>query len=187
MQIQKRLGGLSQDLDWQFGLALSAWLHMGSLGLRATRGGGCFRWEPLDQDSIPYPSDFDKYQSQCNDLIRGSKLQVTILKELYTDPEQARKDITDTLGGRDDSQSQSDLGQLRNPLGCIGSSGMRKTSPLRLLVVACQGKHRILALWDGRYDITGNQAGDLAGAIKLLVKANKPIGRQLASSSFANL
>ena len=161
--LSTRLGGLSAALEAQFIRTLEGWLLMGALGLRATRGGGNFTWQ--GQPATP-----EAYQDTVKAITRGSKMRAALLDTVYTNAENARQDITNTLADRAFGNSA--------PLG--KALGGRKTSPLRFRVVRFdQGNFRILAIWDGRESVTGNTVRDLERAIETLAAANKPIGKQL--------
>ncbi len=161
--LSTRLGGLTSELEAMFSKALEAWLHMGALGLRATRGGGNFNWE--EQPDTP-----EEYEAAVARIIQGSSLQATLLNKDYQNAEAARRDITNTLADRAFG-SAAPLGKAFNG---------RKTSPLRFRVVSfSSGGFRILAVWDGRNAVTRNTGRDLENAIKTLAAANKPIGLQL--------
>ncbi len=169
--LSTRLGGLPAALDEKLVRTLDAWLLMGALGLRATRGGGNFTWE--GQPATP-----EAYQSAVSDIISGSSLRAGLLEKDYANAETARSDITDTL-------SDSAFGGTA-PLG--KAIGGRKTSPLRFRVVRFEsGVFRILALWDGRTEVTGNSTRDLAHAIETLAEKNKAIGLQLRQAKQAFL
>ena len=106
------------------------------------------------------------------------------MSEPYGAAEQARRVVSDTLGGRDDYQGEDDLARLNDPLGKI--HGGRKTSPLRFRIVGIGAEFRIAALWDGRTSVTGNRPGDLAGLIRLLAERKPALGSQLATSTLAD-
>ena len=164
--ISTRLGGLSPDLEKKFRRALDAWLHLGALGLRSTRGGGNFTWN----DAPKTPGDYD---TAVKNIIVGTKLNAALLDKSYQNAEDARKDITNTLNDKAFGETA--------PLGRV--LGGRKTSPLRFRVVKfADGSFRIAAVWDGRQNVTGNTAKDLREAISTLEKAGKSIGVQLAAS-----
>ena len=161
--LSTRLGGLTAALEKKLAHAVDAWLLMGALGLRATRGGGNFTW-------TGQPDSPDDYQNAVNVMIRGSQLRAAMLKQDYAHAEQARRDITDTLADRAFGHAA--------PLG--KALGGRKTSPLRFRVVGFGPEaFRILAVWDGRTAVTGNTIRDLTNAVETLAAANKPIGIQL--------
>jgi len=163
--LSTRLGGLDTRLDEAFTRTLNAWLLMGAMGLRATRGGGNFTWEGQ-------PSSPEEYRNAVNTVIRGSALRAALLEKDFPTAESARRDIADTLADRAFGNAA--------PLGKAMPSRERKTSPLRFRVVRFESRSfRILAVWDGRQTVTGNTMRDLANAIETLATANKPIGRLL--------
>lgn len=157
--ISSRLGDLPESLESKFNRALEAWLYLGALGLRCTRGGGNFTWEGQ-------PTDIKTYQ----DKVASFKLKTVFLKQVFPTAEDARKVICDTLADRAFGNSA--------PLGKI--FGGRKTSPLRFRVVQFSDKnYRIIALWDHRTEVTGNQESDLHDAVESLRKRGKRIGNYL--------
>lgn len=183
LHLMPRLGGLDARHLSQFSGALEAWLLMGGLGLRTTRGAGSFRWQPSSPQApalLP-PTTFAAYEQRCQALLAKAPTSFALLGQDYPSAEAARHDCSDTIGGRDDRRAQDDLAQIRDPLGRIRPQ--RKTSPLRFRVVGLEGRYRIAALWDARTDVTHNALSDLHRAIHLLQAKNKPIGHQLAASS----
>ena len=184
LHVLMRLGGLDVRLQTALNRTLEAWMLLGTLGLRSTRAAGSFRWEPAsatDPNSLRPPADFATYEARCAKLLTNAPLRFALLGQPYKAAEQARRDVSDTLGGRDDGQGQNDLARLRDPLGKI--HGGRKTSPLRFRIVGFGAEFRIAALWDARTAVTGNQPSDLAGIINLLKQRKPALGVQLASSS----
>lgn len=177
LHIMTRLGGfVSSENEAQFNRALEAWLLMGTLGLRATRGAGSFMWEPLD-GGFTCPSSMEDYTSRCAKILSGTPTRFALLSTVYNDAEDARKVVSDTIGGRDDDGGQDDLARLHYPLGRIRNG--RKTSPLRFRIVCIGGQSRIAAIWDGRSEVTGNTDGDLAGVVRLLAERKPELGDQL--------
>lgn len=176
--IMDRLGGLSQDDETLLNRAINAWLLMGTLGYRATRAAGSFVW--LDE-SFPMPTEPLAYEDACRDLLDESKAKAKVAvlsKEYdYDSSEIARRDVSDSLGGRDDRTGQEDLSRIHDPLGRV--FGGRKTSPLKYRIVRIGGKFRILAFWDGRSEVTGNTDRDLYAVVDLLAQRKPRIGEQL--------
>jgi len=172
LRISTRLGGLPPDppgLEGKFRQALDAWLHFGALGLRATRGGGNFTWDGAPKT----PGDYD---AAIKEITSGTNLHAALLNESYKKAEDARKVITDTLNDKDFGTAA--------PLGRV--MGGRKTSPLRFRVIKFDdGDFRIVAVWDGRENVTGNTMEDLRAAIRKLREKGKSIGVQLADSPLA--
>jgi hypothetical protein len=191
----ERLGGIqTENQKAMFARALECWLLLGSLGLRATRGGGSFKWEPLPGTTVRYPAGVAEYAARCGELLKGSRLRFSLLGTPYGDGEAARRVITNTLGGPDREDESADLKALNWPLGDVASHKQRdadpsrherKTSPLRLRVVAVGRDYRIAAVWDGRTEVTGNRPGDLQGVIRLLAERKPELGAQLAPSNLA--
>ncbi|SKB01662.1 CRISPR type III-B/RAMP module RAMP protein Cmr1 [Prosthecobacter debontii] len=184
LHVLPRLGGLESRQQQQLDATLEAWLLMGALGLRTTRGAGSFIWRPASDTLAPQPpQSFADYEQRCQTLLASAHARFALLGQEYSSAESARRDCSDTIGGRDDRRSQDSLTAIRDPLGCIRPQ--RKTSPLRFRVVGLEGKFRIAALWDTRVEVTHNALSDLQGAIQGLITKDKPIGHQLAASSLA--
>lgn len=186
LHVLYRHGGLDKRLQAALDRALETWLLLGTLGLRGTRAAGSFRWEPLPSLSevgIRSPADFEAFEIRCQELLSGAPLRFALLGHRYSAAEQARRDVSDTLGGRDDSQGQNDLSRLNHPLGKIFDG--RKTSPLRFRIIGIGNEFRIAAVWDARTAVTGNRPADLAGIISLLKQRKPNLGEQLAASGLA--
>ena len=177
LHLLERFGGLSETQRKSFRRAVEAWLLAGTLGLRSTRAGGSFIWEPITQNGISMPSDSATYAARLVEIFKGAPMKVMLLNEEFTSAESARRCVSDTLGGRDDPHGTSDLSRLNDPLGKIFNG--RKTSPLRFRIVMLGNTFRIVAAWDNRSSVTGNQPNDLQGVIALLVKRGKEIGRAM--------
>lgn len=187
VHILTRLAELEPNLQIAFDRALESWLLLGTLGLRGTRAAGSFRWEPLPplhEHCLQSPVDFIGYERRCKELLQGSAIRFALLSQVYPSAELARRVVSDTLGGRDDSHGQNELFRLRYPLGKIGRD--RKTSPLRFRIASFKGEHRIAAIWDGRESVTGNRKTDLAGIIALLATNKPDLGVQLQKSDLQN-
>lgn len=182
LHLSQRLGGLDARLEQAFRRTVEAWLLAGTLGLRATRAGGSFAWQPITPDTPVMPADASAWSDRCAAVLAGASLRWAILPQTYRTAEDARRDVSDTLGGKDDPMGESDLARLHHPLGKV--FGGRKTSPLRFRIIRPDSSYCIAAVWDGREKVTGNRPGDLEGVIRLLDKAGKPIGRALQGASF---
>lgn len=180
LHILMRLGGLEPRLQNAFDRTLEAWLLLGTLGLRGTRAAGSFRWQPLDGAPLTTPASFDAYTTRCSELLKGAPMKFALLDTVYGSAEQARKVVSDTIGGREDRQGQGDLARLHDPLGKV--FGGRKTSPLRFRIVSIGNHCRIAAVWDARERVTGNRPSDLAAIIRLLEERKPTLGRQLAAT-----
>lgn len=175
--IMDRLGGLLQDDEVLLNRAINAWLLMGTLGYRATRAAGSFVWT---DESFPMPTEPLAYEDACRDLLDESKAKakVAVLAKGYDSAEIARRDVSDSLGGRDDRAGQDDLKRLHDPLGRV--FGGRKTSPLKYRIVRLGGKFHILAFWDGRTEVTGNTDSDFYDVVDMLdERKHERIGAQL--------
>ncbi|MBR4171321.1 MAG: hypothetical protein IKR48_06685 [Kiritimatiellae bacterium] len=181
--IMDRLSGLAKKNEELFNRAVNAWLLMGTLGYRATRAAGSFVW---NDDSFPMPTAPLAYQDTCRNLLHESKAKakVAVLNHEYNSAEDARCDISDSLGGRGDRFGQSDLARLHDPLGFINGRGdrKRKTSPLKYRIVRVENKYRIVAFWDGRSEVTNNSDNDLYNIVDLLAKRKPKIGEQLKNA-----
>ena len=185
LHILYRLGGLDERLRAALERTLETWFLLGTLGLRSTRGAGSFRWSPVSPPSDDHPqppTDFKSYEIRCKQLLEKAPLRFALLAQSYPLAEQARRVVSDTLGGRDDGHGANDLALLHDPLGKIGR-GERKTSPLRFRIVGIGSEFRISAIWDARTAVTGNRPADLAGIIRLLDARKPALGRQLADST----
>ena len=177
LHVFERLGGIDTEQHRELARrAIEAWLLAGSLGLRATRGGGAFHWDGA-------PDDIPSYKDALDNVIKPTNLVFDILNQSFKTSEEARKTITDTLAEDAFRQSERPLGGINKPNG-------RKTSPLRLTVrrFGTQGSYdyRILALWDNRQAVTGNTIKDLHSAIDILAQGGKEIGKLLQSSTLRN-
>lgn len=180
LHISERLGGLNGQHAAAFHRTLEAWLFVGTLGLRATRASGSFVWTSLSEGGVPMPGDASSYSGRLNEIFHGAPMRVMLLKESFRSAEAARIVVSDTLGGRDDPNGTSDLARLRDPLGKIFQG--RKTSPLRFRIVKLGDAFHIIAAWDNRSAVTGNQPTDLNAIAQLLAERGKPIGRALMAS-----
>ena len=174
--ITDRLGGLPEEEEFLFNQAVNAWLLMGALGFRATRAAGSFAW---NDDSFPMPTTPLEYEDACRNLLDETSAQakVAVLEKEYASAETARRDVSDSLGGRDCRDDKNNLAALHDPLGRV--FGGRKTSPLKYRVVRFGNKYRILAFWDGRREVTGNSDDDFYGIVELLARRKPAIGEQL--------
>src|SRR5208283_4025070 len=72
--ILTRLGGLNGRLRAAFERTLEGWLLLGTLGLRATRAAGSFRWTPVADTALQYPTSFHQYETRCDALLNGSQM-----------------------------------------------------------------------------------------------------------------
>ncbi len=158
--VSSRYGGLNDNLAKKFDSALQAWLHLGALGLRCTRGAGNFTWEGQS-------ADLEEYRK----TVESFGLETFFLAKNYKTAEEARADICDTL-------SEGAFSDCGYPLGRIKPK--RKTSPLRFRIVKLGVQcFRIVAIWDHREDVTENTEEQLFRAVEKLKHSKKPIGTQL--------
>jgi CRISPR type III-B/RAMP module RAMP protein Cmr1 len=187
LHVLERPRPLEGRLKSAFERALECWLLLGALGLRSTRAAGSFHWEPIHRTEEPPrpPVDFAAYEARCSALLNGAPIRFALLDRTYPAAEQARKVVSDTLGGRDDPTGERDLARMNHPLGKIWP-GDRKTSPLRFRIVHVANQYRIAVTWDARVAVTGNKPEDLKGIIRLLLERKPALGAQLAASALAN-
>ena len=175
--IQDRLGGLSENDAALLNRAIGAWLLMGTLGFRSTRAAGSFAWS---DESFPMPAEPQAYEDVCRDLLDevNARAKVAVLGKDYTSSETARRDVSDSLGGREDRDGQNDLARIHYPLGKV--FGGRKTSPLKYRILRFKNVFRILAFWDGRDEVTGNSDNDFYDLVSLLNNRKRErVGEQL--------
>lgn len=180
VRVFDRLGGIDDpEAAAIFERALRAWLLMGTLGFRSTRAGGSFVWKC---PSFEMPKDEVSYARACSEVIVDAPVRFGVLDKEYSweKVEQARRLVSDSLGGRDDHEGQNELRDLNQPLGCIKPT--RKTSPLKYRLIGCGNSYRILAVWDGREEVTGNTATDLDGIVDLLVRKKPELGSLLKAA-----
>lgn len=176
--VSDRLGGLPEPESALFKDALHAWLLMGTLGYRSTRAAGSFAFESQDFASPQTP---EEYQALCTGITarHGNKVSLSVLGRDFTNAEEARRLVSDSLGGRNPPNEENELRRLNDPLGRI--HGGRKTSPLKYRIVRFGGNYRILAVWDNRSAVTGNRQSDLAGLIRLFQCRKPELGHLLAA------
>ena len=173
IRIFERLRGIDTEQHRELARrAIEAWLLAGSLGLRATRGGGSFHWDDA-------PGDVPSYMELLAKRIEPKNLVFDVIGS-FASSEEARIIITDTLGAGAFGRSAP-----------LGNANPCKTSPLKLSVrrfSKADGafEYRILALWDNRQGVTGNKPEDLRQAIDTLARADKRIGILLQNSSLYN-
>ncbi|RME95751.1 MAG: type III-B CRISPR module RAMP protein Cmr1 [Verrucomicrobia bacterium] len=175
-----RLGGLDERLAAMLDRTIEAWLLVGTLGLRATRAGGSFVWEPLTANGVGMPGTLEDYAARCRTVLRGAPLRFVLSPKPFPSAEAARRVVSDTLGGRDDPRGVNDLKKLRDPLGKV--FGGRKTSPLRFRIIQLGEVFHIAAVWDDRSAVTGNKPGDFKAVVDLLASRDKEIGRLLQAA-----
>lgn len=180
LHITFRLGGLDSHLGEAFERTVEAWLLLGTLGLRGTRAAGSFAWNPLSMGAATPPQNIAEYRARCAMVLQAAPLECHLIDQAFNSAEEARRIVSDTIGGREDKQGASELASIRYPLGRV--FGERKTSPLRFRIVRLGTQFHIVAVWDGRSAVTGNKTGDLGAAIELLRTKSKKIGSLLAGA-----
>ncbi|MFN0128939.1 MAG: hypothetical protein ACKV19_19885 [Verrucomicrobiales bacterium] len=174
LHFSQRLGGLDDRLGSSFNRTLETWLLLGTLGLRATRAGGSFSWNALTDGAPQMPESLDAWHARCNDLLKAAPLKFHIANESFAAAEEARRVVSNTIGGRDDREGVDSLARISHPLGRV--FGDRKTSPLRFRIIPIVNRFHIAAVWDDRTAVTGNRASDLAALVEMLHAKRKPIG-----------
>lgn len=177
LHLLERLGALPANHRSAFERALETWLLLGTLGLRATRACGSFSWQPLTNGAAVMPETLEDWQSRCDGLLKDAPLKLHMVRETYNSAEDARRVVSDTLGGHDDRQGEDSLARINHPLGRV--FGGRKTSPLRFRIIPVADKFHIVALWDDRSSVTGNRSEDLHAVIQLFAAKGKPLGKLL--------
>jgi CRISPR type III-B/RAMP module RAMP protein Cmr1 len=169
LHLNERYGGLDEIQRNQLLHSIEAWMLMGSLGSRGTRGAGS-----LTNISTPYSEA--QWCDKCAHLLSHSKMHLRLGQSSFRYETEAREIISDTLA--------EDAFHGAQPLGGIHP---RKTSPLRMRVVRFsdadpQKPYRIAALW------TEASEAPLEKAIQTLKKGNgrggesKPIGAELENA-----
>lgn len=185
VHLQDRYGGLG-ELERSLVQTVEAWLLLGALGTRATRGGGSLQC--IDDG---WPDSVEAWKRRLQKNV-SSKCGFKVLMwpgEAFEDEESARKVITDTIGGPADThQDGSSLAQIRFPLGVVGNKHKlhvprRKTSPLKLRVYRFTDGYRIVGIRDTRQEVTGNTERDFTKVRELLKHAGKKIHQILPSES----
>lgn len=162
----ERLSGLSTSSREIFNQTVKAWLLMGSLGLRTTRGAGSLLWDQT-------PNDEKEYLTTCQELIKNKTLLIDLLAGEFETADDARIIISDTLA--------AEAFEGSNTLGTIKTQ--RKTSPLRFKIIPFDDIYKILAIWDNREYVTNNTKQDLRKAIDILASNKKEIGTLLKNSN----
>lgn len=180
LHLTERLGGLDDRLQKALRRTIETWLLLGTLGLRATRAGGSFTWQPLTEGAVAMPIAATAWAARCDELLNDAPLKFAVLPGSVQSAEAARRIVSDTIGGRDDRQGESDLTTINYPLGKIFNG--RKTSPLRFRIIQPGGVVHIAAVWDDREAVTGNRPGDLTAIIQLLSQKGKDIGRRMSGA-----
>jgi len=192
LHLLTRLGGLDNRLAKGFNKALETWLLLGTLGLRSTRAGGSFNWQPQGEAGFHAPNSFQAYEAQCQNLLLGAPLRFALLNQSFNNAEQPRKLVADTIGGPNGTGDWPTLDQANWPLGNVSmgiqrqrfqGAPRRKTSPLRFRIVNVGSEYRIAAVWDGRTEVTGNKVADLKTLINQLTTRKPQLGGLLAQSA----
>jgi len=181
LHVLERLGGLAPEAQVAFNRTLQAWLLVGSLGLRSTRAGGSFQWDEA-------PLDIETFRRQFAHLVGDARLQFDVLGPALKSAEEARKIATDTISHQALATGRFPLGAVKQGHKDTSGAPLRKTSPLRLTVRKFTDGYRLIALWDARNEVTGNNQSDLQKAVKLLAEGSplssqKIIGQMIMNSS----
>lgn len=180
--VSSRLTPMPPVSEAAFLRSLKAWLLLGGLGQRCTRGGGSLKWSGWTE--FPYPDNPAQYREAIRSVVGDAPIRADVLDHGFPDEKEARKVITNTLGGPFPCHPQdgSDLASLDEPLGFVQKQS-RKVSTLKMTVRKIGRQFFIVAVWDGRERVTGNRASDLRGVIDVLANHPKPIGELLRESS----
>ncbi len=157
---------------------VDAWLLAGSLGLRATRGGGSLLWNNQ-------PTSYSDYKKKLEDTFKHSYAAVFLCQKPYNSVNEIRVAITNTLAHDAFIDQVFPLGAVKQGKDDRTGAPNRKTSPLRLTIRKIENNYHIIAVWDGRQEVTGNTWANLQGAISLLKQAGKPLGDLLPSDPHA--
>lgn len=188
LHLLERLGGLSAIHRAAFQRTLETWLLLGTLGLRATRASGSFSWEPLTKDAYAMPSSLNEWKTRCSELLKNAPLKIHLTSESFATAEEARRVVSDTIGGVAQSGDWQSLNNINWPLGNVitkpqrqqcPSAPQRKTSPFRFRIIPIDNRFHIAAVWDDRSSVTGNRPNDLIAVIEVLKNKNKKIGHLL--------
>lgn len=179
--VSERLGGLTECQRELVTRGVHAWLMAGSLGLRATRGGGSIRWSEA-------PDDANTYSKLLSEVLSDAPVKFELLNRVFTQAEDARKVITETIDHRAFADVHYPLGAVRQ--GHDDVAPVRKTSPLRLTVRQFSDGFRILAMWDDRLSVSGNTHAHLRTAIERLANGTSKsrateIGKLLKMSNLS--
>lgn len=176
-----RLGGVRAEEKALFDRARDAWLLAGSLGLRSTRCGGAFGWDGA-------PTDEDHYTKELNRICETTRLRFSILPVTFKTAEEARRNATDTISHQALVRQKFPLGAVKQGPSDTSNAPQRKTSPLRLTVRRFPDGFRLIAVWDGREEVTGNTIQDLKEAAQVMSRGGplsqpKTIGTLLLDST----
>jgi len=172
MSVIERLGGLNHECQAILENAIQAWLLLGALGSRGTRGAGSLQ-------EIGNALTQSQWSKRCLSLLEQSKAHLRLGMTAFKSEIECRQMICNTLGPEAFDQRESPLGYAKKQ--------QRKTSPLRMRVVRFADAdparpYRIAALW------TEANVDPLEKAIRTLQKGNprgdgpKPIGDELANA-----
>ncbi|MFH0879970.1 MAG: RAMP superfamily CRISPR-associated protein [Lentisphaerota bacterium] len=167
MIINTRRDGLLKSQEEALNKTLTAWLYFGGLGLRSNRAAGSVWLQGTTREA------FDRFVLE----LPSQNIVPCVLEATYSSVDSARKDASDTIGGRDDRSGDNELRSLAYPLGAINP---RKPSPLKLKIVQFAedlNQFRLVAVWDGRNDRIEN----LLEAARWMTQKNppKPLGQLL--------
>lgn len=181
LHVLERLGGLTPEAQIAFDRTLQAWLLVGSLGLRSTRAGGAFQWDQATPDIATF-------RRQFMHVVGDARLQFDVLSPALPSAEEARKIATDTVSHEALASAHFPLGAVKQGYNDNSGAPPRKTSSLRLTVRKFTDGYRLIALWDARSEVTGNNQNDLNKAISLLAEGSplsskKRIGEMLTRSA----
>lgn len=179
--VSTRLRPLSDTESGWMDNVLWSWFLFGALGNRCNRGAG-----GLQPVSEPCFRSVDSWNVAAKRLLNGAKFSAALLETRFASAEEAREVTSNTIGGpKRPPNEASDLRTIRYPLGVVrdrranSSAPSRKASPLKLTIKQFEDGYRIIAVWDRRVGVTGNQDSDLRSVVELLTNANKRLGHLL--------
>ena len=152
--LSSRRGILEEGERMRLECVLDAWLLAGAVGQRANRAAGS-----LWPDNAPATEQ--AYLERTTALLKGSKLRCAVLPSVFEDERALRLMAGDLIEG---TQSWWPF----------GSAEPRKPSTLKFRAARLDGRLRLVAVWDGRYQASDN----LRRGIEELAKS-KPLGRFL--------
>lgn len=131
--IQSRRDELTKEDEEILNDTIEAWILMGTLGGRGTRGAGSIQLA----NNLPSES---AWKERCKQLLAKTNVSLRLSRDTYQYENEARRVIADTLS--EDAFNNQPLGGIQP----------RKTSPLKLRLVTfsdsnSENRYKIAALW----------------------------------------